>query len=45
MANEQNQYKLQSTADGKGGVYIIKLDKEGNLTVWYCKGGRQRLAS
>ena len=39
MANEQTQ-TIYSSADGKGGVYISRLDTSGLLTVWYCKNGR-----
>ena len=44
MANEQTQtvyaQTIHSSADGKGGVYISRLDTSGRLTVYYCKDGR-----
>ena len=45
MANDQTQNTMQtihSTADGKGGVYISRLDERGYLTVYYCKDGSKR---
>ena len=42
MANEQKQHKLQSTPDGKGGVYISWVNTSGYLKVYYCKDGSQK---
>jgi len=38
MENQKNI--LKSTADGKGGVYITKMEVNGNITIYYCVSGR-----
>ena len=32
-------YALTSTSDGKGGVYITKMDKNGYMKIYYCADG------
>jgi len=33
-------YHLKSTADGKGGVYITKIDSKGYIVIYYCRNGK-----
>ena len=41
MADVKNQ-QIQFIADGKGGVYVSRLNKDGKLTIYYCKDGNCR---